>query len=62
MINPDYFHRENAAPPGHAAVDGKVDRVGEADEGVDDQDDVLCHVVVKKGVETEEKTPFDEDV
>ena len=45
----------NDGGPGHAAVDGKVDRVGEADEGVDDQHDVLCHVVVKKSVETEKK-------
>ena len=49
----------NDGGPGHAAVDGKVDRVGEADEGVDDQDDVLCHVVVKKGVETEKKKEKD---
>ena len=39
--------------PGHAAIDGKVDRVGEADEGVDDQHDVLRHLVVQEGVETE---------
>ena len=41
--------------PGHAAVDGKVDRVGEADEGVDDQDDVLRHLIVQEGVETENR-------
>ena len=38
--------------PAHSTVDGKVDGVGEADEGVDDQDDVLRHLVVQEGVET----------
>ena len=42
-------------PPGHAAVDGKVDRVGEADEGVDDQHDVLRHLIVQEGVEAENR-------
>ena len=40
-------------PPGHAAVDGKVDRVGEADERVDHQHDVLRHLVVQERVEAE---------
>ena len=39
--------------PGHAAVDGKVDRVGEADERVDHQHDVLRHLVVQERVEAE---------
>ena len=39
--------------PGHATVDGEVDRVGEADEGVDDQDNVLRHLIVQERVETE---------
>ena len=41
--------------PAHAAVDGKVDRVGEADERVDDQHDVLRHLIVQEGVETEKR-------
>jgi hypothetical protein len=38
--------------PGHAAVDGKVDGVGHADECVDEQDDVSRHIVVHKLVHT----------
>ena len=53
FTNPDYFHEENVAPPGHAAVDGKVDRIGEADKRVDDQHNVLRHLVVQKRVEAE---------
>ena len=53
FTNPDYFHEENVAPPGHAAVDGKVDRIGEADERVDHQHDVLRHLVVQERVEAE---------
>ena len=36
------------SPPGHAAVDGKVDWVGEADEHIDEEDDLADHLVVKK--------------
>ena len=35
-------------PPGHATVDGKVDGVGEADEHIDEEDDLVGHLVVKK--------------
>ena len=38
--------------PGHAAVDGKVDGVGHADECVDEQDDVSRNIVVHKLVHT----------
>ena len=30
----------------HAAVDGQVERAGEAHEGVDDQDDEVGHIVI----------------
>ena len=36
---------------GHAAVDAKVERVGEADEEVDEDDDVLDNLVVEKLVD-----------
>jgi hypothetical protein len=38
--------------PGHAAVDGKVDWVGHANECVDEQDDVSRNIVVHKLVHT----------
>ena len=41
--------------PAHSTVDGKVDRVGEADERVDDQHDVLRHLIVQEGVEAENR-------
>ena len=34
--------------PGHAAVDGKVEGVGEADDDVDEEDDVVHQLVVKE--------------
>ena len=34
--------------PGHAAVDGKVEGVGEADDAVDEQGDVTHQLVVKE--------------
>ena len=35
-------------PPGHATVDGKVEGIGEADEHVDEEDDLVRHLVVKE--------------
>ena len=37
--------------PGHAAVDGEVERVGEADDGVDDQHHRVRHLVVHERVD-----------
>ena len=42
------FNRIYVKPPGHATVDGKVDGVGEADEHVDEEDDLAGHLVVKE--------------
>ena len=42
-------HLRNASsPPGHATVDGKVEGVGEADEHVDEENDLANHLVVKE--------------
>ena len=38
--------------PGHAAVYSKVERVGQTDEGVDHQHNVLGNVVVHEGEPT----------
>ena len=38
--------------PGHATVDGKVDRIGDTDERVDEEDNVPRHVIVHKLVHT----------
>ena len=38
--------------PGHAAVDAKVEGVGQADAEVDHQDNVLCQGVVHELVQT----------
>ena len=35
-------------PPGHPAVDGKVERVGGADEDVDDEDNLLGDLVIQQ--------------
>ena len=35
-------------PPGHATVDGKVEGIGEADEHVDEEDDLVRYLVVKE--------------
>ena len=35
-------------PPRHATVDGKVEGVGEADDDVDEEDDVVHQLVVKE--------------
>ena len=35
-------------PPAHPAVDGKVERVGGADEDVDDKDNFLGNLVVEQ--------------
>ena len=37
-----------AFPPGHAAVDCEVEGIGEADEHVDEEDDLVRHLVVKE--------------
>ena len=34
--------------PGHAAVDGKIEGVGEADDDIDEEDDVVDQLVVKE--------------
>ena len=34
--------------PGHAAVDGKVEGIGEADDDIDEEDDVVNQLVVKE--------------
>ena len=39
--------------PGHATVNSKVERVGQTDESVDDEYNVLGDLVVHEGVETE---------
>ena len=46
------YGNDNDGWPGHSTVDGKVDGVGEADESIDDQDNVFRHLVVQEGVET----------
>ena len=40
--------RKASCPPGHATVDGKVEGVGEADDDVDEEDDVVHQLVVKE--------------
>ena len=34
--------------PGHSTVDGEVKRVGKANENIDDQNNVLDHMVINK--------------
>ena len=41
------------AQPGHSIVDGKVKRVGKANESIDDQNNVLDNIVIN---ETEAET------
>ena len=44
-----FQHLRNASsPPGHATVDGKVEGVGEADEHVDEENDLANHLVVEE--------------
>ena len=39
--------------PGHSTVDGKVERVGKANESIDDENNVLDNIVIH---ETEAET------
>ena len=48
MTNYLNFQRMFGVSPGHAAVDAKVDGIGEADEHIDEEDDLVGHLVVKK--------------
>ena len=41
--------------PGHSTIDGKVEREGEANDGIDDDDNVLGNIIVKHK-ETQTKT------
>ena len=40
--------------PGHAAVDGKVEGIRQADDDIDEEDDVTNQLVVKEFNNTEE--------
>ena len=44
--------------PGHAAIDGKVERVGGVDDDIDEQDDVTDKVVVEEFNNTMNKAIF----
>ena len=39
--------------PGHSTIDGKIEREGEAYDGIDDDDNVLGNIIIK---ETQTKT------
>ena len=45
----------NQLQPGHAAVNSKVERIGETHEGIDDMNDVASEIIVHLGVDAKGK-------